>query len=190
MYHRITLLSILVCLSHLFSAGAAQARPRSTLRSHRHRRRVCFNFFRPAPSPGQVDDMVSLAAISFEIDPQLVCAIIKVESAYNTNAVSRVGARGLMQLMPATARRFGISTPGLFNPANNISAGTAYLKQLLHLFSGNIPLAVAAYNAGENAVIKAGGIPPYPETQDYVRKVSSLYSLGVIDPITPVPIAG
>ena len=134
--------------------------------------------------------MVSLAAISFEIDPQLVYHIIQVESAYNTNAVSRVGARGLMQLMPKTGRRFGINTVGLFNPVNNISAGTAYGKQLLHLFSGNITLAVAAYNAGETAVIKAGGVPPYPETEEYVKKVARLYDLGVINPITPVPVAG
>jgi len=204
MHNRVGRLTLLVCGSGLVCASVAHARRytpsrytpklrlaksyRKNWRASTWARRCRSQFFHPAPSATEVNDLVTEAATRFEIDPQLVCAIIKVESAYNTNAVSRVGARGLMQLMPATARRFGVKSA--FNPKQNIAGGTAYLKQLLHLFSGNIPLAVAAYNAGEHAVQREGGIPPYPETIDYVKKVSNRYTLGVVSTVHPIPVAG
>jgi soluble lytic murein transglycosylase-like protein len=92
-----------------------------------------------------------------------------VESNYDPNAVSPKGAQGLMQLIPATARRFGVSDA--FNPSDNIQGGARYLKHLLELYKGDESLALAAYNAGEGAVSRYGGVPPYPETQDYVAKV-------------------
>jgi soluble lytic murein transglycosylase-like protein len=96
----------------------------------------------------------------------LIHSVIKVESNYNPFAVSSKGAQGLMQLIPSTARRFGVSN--VFNPAENIQGGSKYLKYLLDLFGGNSALALAAYNAGEGAVARYGGVPPFPETQNYL----------------------
>jgi soluble lytic murein transglycosylase-like protein len=108
------------------------------------------------------------------IDAALVHAVITAESGYNPAAVSRTGAQGLMQLMPETAKRYAVKDA--FDPKQNIRAGTRYLRDLLDLFDNNIELAVAAYNAGENAVIRYGRkIPPYRETQAYVPKVMRLY---------------
>ena len=103
-------------------------------------------------------------------------AVIKTESAFDQWAVSSKGAQGLMQLMPSTARRFGVSDP--FNARQNIFAGTRYLRILLDLFQGDVDLALAGYNAGENAVRRYGGIPPYRETRNYVRKVRALLAPG------------
>jgi soluble lytic murein transglycosylase-like protein len=109
------------------------------------------------------------------VDVALVHAVITAESGYNPKAVSRAGAQGLMQLMPATARRYAVTNA--FDPKQNISGGIRYLRDLLDLFDNNTELAVAAYNAGENAVIRHGRkIPPYRETQAYVPKVMRLYS--------------
>ena len=104
-----------------------------------------------------------------QLSPQLVHSVIQVESNYDPNAVSPKGALGLMQLIPATARRFGVSD--VFDPADNIQGGARYLKYLLELYKGDEALALAAYNAGEGAVSRYGGVPPFPETQDYVAKV-------------------
>ena len=102
-------------------------------------------------------------------------AVITIESAYDPNAISRAGAVGLMQLMPATAKRYGVINR--HNPVANLSGGTRYLKDLLIRFDSNLELALAGYNAGENAVEKYGNkVPPYDETQQYVRKVMELYS--------------
>jgi soluble lytic murein transglycosylase-like protein len=108
----------------------------------------------------------------YGVDPDLVRAVIHAESAFRPDAVSPKGAGGLMQLMPATARRFDVSDR--FDPEQNIAGGVAYLAFLLDLFNGDRELAVAAYNAGENAVSRYDGIPPYEETQTYVKRVMQL----------------
>lgn len=108
------------------------------------------------------------------VDPELVKAVIQVESNYNDRAVSHKGACGLMQLMPATAARYGVQS--IFEPAQNIDGGVRYLKDLLELFNSDVRLTVAAYNAGENRVQRVNGIPDFLETQNYVRKVMALYS--------------
>jgi len=108
------------------------------------------------------------------VESALVHAVITAESGYNPGAVSRVGARGLMQLMPDTARRFGVQN--IMDPTENIQGGVKYLRELLTMFNGNKELAVAAYNAGENAVIRHGNrVPPYAETVSYVPKVLGIY---------------
>jgi len=117
--------------------------------------------------------LIQKAADRHQVDPDLIHAIVHVESGYDSRAVSRQGAMGLMQLIPATARRFGVEDP--FDPRQNIEGGTSYLKYLLGLFDDNLALSLAAYNAGENSVLRAGGIPPFPETREYVRKVRSIY---------------
>lgn len=118
--------------------------------------------------------LISEAAEKYMLSDSLVHAVITAESAYDPNALSTAGALGLMQLMPATAERFGVEDRK--NPRANVFAGTRYLKLLLGMFDNDLRLALAAYNAGENAVIKYGNkIPPYPETQNYVRKVLKFY---------------
>ena len=113
-------------------------------------------------------------AKKYRLPNHLLHAIITVESAYDPDAKSHAGAQGLMQLMPATATRFGVSDP--YNPQQNINGGSRYLKYLLKLFDNNLVLTLAAYNAGEHAVMKYGNrIPPYKETQQYVRKVLKYY---------------
>jgi hypothetical protein len=119
-------------------------------------------------------DLINQTAYKHRVDPRLVHAVIQTESAYNAKAVSSAGAVGLMQLMPDTARRYGVTN--LTDPDQNIEGGTRYLKDLIEMFTPNLDLAVAAYNAGENAVIKHNySIPPYPETQNYVKQVLALY---------------
>lgn len=119
-------------------------------------------------------DLINQAALRHQVDAKLVHAVIQTESAYNSTAQSPKGAVGLMQLMPDTARRFGVSDRN--DPDQNIDGGTRYLKHLINMFP-NLDLAVAAYNAGENAVIKYNNsIPPYPETQNYVKQVLALYN--------------
>ncbi len=119
-------------------------------------------------------ELIEQTANKYNIDPNLVHAVIQTESAYDAHAVSSAGAVGLMQLMPATARRFGVTDRN--DPNQNLEGGIRYLKHLINLFEDNLRLAVAAYNAGENAVMKYGyAIPPYPETQNYVKQVLALY---------------
>jgi soluble lytic murein transglycosylase-like protein len=120
-------------------------------------------------------DLIEQAAYRHQVDAKLVHAVIQTESAYNSSAQSPAGAVGLMQLMPDTARRFGVTDRN--DPDQNIDGGTRYLKHLINLFNPNLDLAVAAYNAGENAVIRYNNsIPPYPETQNYVKQVLALYN--------------
>ncbi len=111
------------------------------------------------------------------LNPILVAAVVEAESRFNAHAVSKKGARGLMQLMPATGRRLGLGPAELYEPEKNLDAGSRYLRQLLDRF-GELDLVLAAYNAGEGAVERHGGVPPYRETIDYVRKVS--VALGLV----------
>lgn len=114
--------------------------------------------------------LIDSAAVRFNLPSELLHAVIRAESSYNPSAVSPAGAVGLMQLMPATAKRYGVND--IWDPAENIQGGAKYLRYLLDLFEQDVRLALAGYNAGENAVIKYGKrIPPYRETQQYVRKV-------------------
>ena len=115
---------------------------------------------------------ISRAAAQYGVEEAIVRAIIHAESSYNPGALSRVGAQGLMQLMPATARRFGVTNA--FDPAQNIRGGVQYLGWLLKRFNGDLKLAAAGYNAGEGAVAKYKGVPPYAETQRYVQRVAVL----------------
>jgi soluble lytic murein transglycosylase-like protein len=116
------------------------------------------------------------AADRYGLDPSLVRSVIRVESAFNPWAVSRKGAQGLMQLMPKTASSLGVRDA--FNPAQNIDGGVRHLRSLIDRYGGNLLLALAAYNAGAQAVDWYRGIPPYPETQQYVRRILSLYGGG------------
>lgn len=118
-------------------------------------------------------EVVVEACAIYEMDEALIRAVMEVESDYNRYARSSAGACGLMQLMPETALNMGVSN--VWDPKQNIHAGTAYLKRFIRRFSGNTKLALAAYNAGPNAVIEYGQIPPYPQTVNYVQKVMRLY---------------
>jgi soluble lytic murein transglycosylase-like protein len=118
---------------------------------------------------------IAEVASRYQVPEALIHAVITIESAYDPNAISRAGAVGLMQLMPATAKRYGVANRR--NPSANLTGGTRYLKDLLLRFDSNLELALAGYNAGENAVEKFGNrIPPFDETRNYVRKVLQLYS--------------
>ena len=117
-------------------------------------------------------DEILQAAVDNGVASALIRAIIHAESAYQADAVSPKGAQGLMQLMPQTAKMLEVSDP--FNPAKNIDGGARYLAELLHQFNGDVTLAAAAYNAGPGAVTKYGGVPPYEETREYVRRVNIL----------------
>jgi soluble lytic murein transglycosylase-like protein len=129
-----------------------------------------------------VDGLIVESGSRHGVDPVLLYAIMHQESTFKSRAVSPKGARGLMQLMPGTAARFGVSN--IFDPRQNIEGGARYVRFLLDLFDGDVNLALAGYNAGEGAVIKYGRrVPPYSETQEYVRRISSRYAL-MRDPFT------
>jgi len=120
------------------------------------------------------DDIVAEAARKYRLDPHMIRAVMQAESAFNPMAVSPVGALGLMQLMPAVAAELGATDP--LDPRQNIMAGSRYLRQLLDAHGGNVRLALASYNAGPGNVAKYGTIPPFKETQNYVKKVTGLLS--------------
>ena len=138
------------------------------------------------------DALIAQAAARHGVDPNLIVAVMRQESGFNSRAVSYKGATGLMQLMPATARRFGVTN--IFDPAQNIEGGARYLRFLLDTFNGDVKLVLAGYNAGENAVVNSGyRIPRYRETQNYVRSITARYdatkSRAATAPRTTNPIA-
>jgi soluble lytic murein transglycosylase-like protein len=120
---------------------------------------------------GPYAKLIRTAAAKHGVDGALIQHVIAAESNFNSHAVSRKDAFGLMQLLPETAARYSVAD--IFDPAQNIDAGTRYLKALLDQYGGNLPLALAAYNAGPEAVERYGGIPPFPETQNYVKRITS-----------------
>jgi len=151
----------------------AAAAPRATIympaeSSLTGRRRLDLNLDRDG-----AEKLVREAAERHRVDPALIRAVIETESNWNPAAVSRKGARGLMQLIPSTAQRFGVND--MFSPKQNIDAGVRYLKALLERYNGNLELALAAYNAGEGAVDRAHGIPAFRETVNYVQRVQDAY---------------
>ena len=133
------------------------------------RLRTNFGLGKVSRNPAEFDQIINSCSTEFGVDRSLVKAVIHAESGYNPNAVSRKGAAGLMQLMPATAQNLKVANA--FNPADNIRGGVRYLRFLLDTFKGDVTLALAAYNAGLGNVAKHGGVPPYEETRNYVSKV-------------------
>jgi len=124
-------------------------------------------------SPQEIDAAIDQAASRHNVDPNLVRAVIKVESNFNPNAVSRKGAIGLMQLMPQTARQLNVANP--FDPQQNVDAGVRHLKQLMENYGGDVKLTLAAYNAGQGAVARSAGVPHFAETRNYVKRITQLY---------------
>lgn len=128
---------------------------------------------RPRVTKAEIERFVQIASERYRVDPALVRAVITHESGWNPHAVSRAGAQGLMQLMPATAERHGVADA--FDPEQNINAGVRHLRSLLERYRGDLDLALAAYNAGEGAVDRAGGVPNIRETRTYVNRVTNTY---------------
>jgi soluble lytic murein transglycosylase-like protein len=126
----------------------------------------------PEPTKGPYGNLIRAAAAKHGVDERLITHLIAVESNFNPRAASHKQALGLMQLLPTTAAKYSVSN--IFDPAENIEAGTHYLKDLLAHYNGNTSLALAAYNAGPQMVSRYGGIPPFPETQKYVRKITTI----------------
>lgn len=139
-----------------------------------------FSEEQPVPE-GPYGTIIYEAAKRHSVNPQIVAALIRHESAGNRRAVSHKGARGLMQLMPATAIRFGVRKERLYEPEHNIEAGVRYLSWLLDQFPNDLAKVLAAYNAGENAVIRYQGIPPYKETRTYVKRIFGTLGLALTE---------
>ena len=139
--------------------------------------------FRLGANVDQYDSMIRKASERYGVDYALVKAVIKAESNFDPQAISRAGAKGLMQLMPGTAKALGVSDS--FHPADNIEGGIRHLRYLIDLFNGNLQLVLAAYNAGEEAVFRYDGIPPYQETRIYVQRVLEYFQNYSSNPVTP-----
>lgn len=155
----------------LKKSASARHQKKTTARStNRSRSRVS-----SSNKPNTYDRIIHSACDRHGVDPALVQAIVKVESDFNPYAISRKGAMGLMQLMPQTATAMNVSNS--FNPHDNIDGGVKYFRYLMDRYEGNLPLALAAYNAGESAVKRWGTIPPYRETQNYVKKIMKIYGV-------------
>ena len=120
-------------------------------------------------SPSSIEEIINKASDAYNVPAKLISSVIKQESNYNPSAISSAGASGLMQLMPGTAKYLGVKN--ILDPEQNIMGGTKYLKQMLEQFDGNLEKAIAAYNAGPGSVKKFNGVPPYKETENYVKKV-------------------
>ena len=125
------------------------------------------------PTKSEIVDVINEFANKYDVDPKLIEALVKQESGFNPNAKSKAGALGLMQLMPQTAKGLGVTDP--MDVRQNVEGGVKYVKSMLNRFNGNVILALAAYNAGPNAVSKYDGVPPYKETQNYVRSILANY---------------
>jgi soluble lytic murein transglycosylase-like protein len=168
--------------------------------------RILADEFLPAPEPPPAEEVAAVAfafpadavapptpfgaevlaaARRHQVNPAVVAAVMRVESAFDARALSRKGARGLMQLMPATAARFGVRVDELFSPERNLEAGVRYLRFLVDLFGEDPVKVFAAYNAGEHAVERYGGVPPYRETQQYVKRVLSALGISDLPPAAP-----
>ena len=152
-------------LPHTLSPATPPWQPRATVS-------VSIDGVVPIPARIAYHDLIQEAAARYNVSPALIRSVMQAESAFDTSAVSRAGAQGLMQLMPAVAEAFGVVDP--FDPRQNIMAGAEYLRQLLDRYHGNLSLVLASYNAGATAVQEYGGVPPFEETQTYVRRVTSL----------------
>jgi soluble lytic murein transglycosylase-like protein len=135
--------------------------------------RATFATARTRQAPPAVVEMVNKAAAEFELDPNLVLSVMAIESGFQSDAVSPKNAKGLMQLTDETAKRFGVKD--VFEPADNIRGGARYLQWLIQYFDGDLARALAGYNAGEQAVVRYGGVPPYAETRAYLEKIRSRY---------------
>ena len=128
--------------------------------------------FNPVDARHAYDGIIAEAAVKYNLDPHMIRAVMQAESAFNAMAVSPVGALGLMQLMPAVAKELGVTDP--LDPRQNIMGGSQHLKKMLTSHRGNVPLALASYNAGPGNVRKYRGIPPFKETRNYVKKITAL----------------
>lgn len=174
---RARLRTLLLTLAALATPNAAKVLTSSVNEVRQKQPSVSYTIDRviaPLTAKSAYDDIVAEAARLYDLDPHMIRAVMQAESGFNALAVSPVGALGLMQLMPAVAAELGVTDP--LDPRQNIFGGSRYLRQLLDAHRGNVRLALASYNAGPGNVAKYGAIPPFKETQNYVRKVTALLS--------------
>ncbi len=165
--------------AHVRAARSAAAEVNQYLDSHEHSTGPNSATVNRVFAQQDIESAIEQAAQRHDVDPNLVRAVIKVESNFNPNAVSRKGAMGLMQLMPQTARELNVSNP--FDPEQNVDAGVRHLKHLMQSYGGDVKLTLAAYNAGSGAVARSAGVPHIAETRNYVKRITQLYYSG-LDP--------